>query len=63
MVGLSLMISQAFFYNAIFFGYTLILTKFYNVPADEGGLYLIPFAIGNFVGGLLIGNKFVIIAD
>src|SRR5262249_54864817 len=31
-VGLSLMAAQAFFYNAIFFTYALILTDFYGVP-------------------------------
>jgi len=57
-VGLSLMISQAFFYNAIFFSYALILTKFYDVDSSDVGLYLIPFAVGNFLGGLLIGKFF-----
>ena len=32
LVGLTLMASQAFFYNAIFFTYALVLTKFYHVP-------------------------------
>lgn len=49
------MISQAFFYNAIFFGYALILTNFYDVKPEDIGLYLIPFAIGNFFGCILIG--------
>lgn len=57
-VGLSLMVSQAFFYNAIFFGYALILSSFYDVPSADVGLYLIPFAFGNFLGGLLIGRFF-----
>ena len=30
-VGLTLMAAQAFFYNAIFFTYALVLTKFYSV--------------------------------
>eukprot|EP01111_Echinosteliopsis_oligospora_P011115 TRINITY_DN3589_c0_g1_i2.p1 TRINITY_DN3589_c0_g1~~TRINITY_DN3589_c0_g1_i2.p1 ORF type:complete len:542 (-),score=113.52 TRINITY_DN3589_c0_g1_i2:2124-3749(-) len=57
-VGLSLMISQAFFYNAIFFSYALILTEFYHVEAENIGLYLIPFALGNFFGCLIIGRFF-----
>ena len=47
-VGLSLMTAQAFFYNAIFFTYALILIDFYKVPSDDIGWYLLPFAAGNF---------------
>jgi len=57
-VGLSLMASQAFFYNAIFFTYALILTDFYGVPSDRVGWYLLPFAAGNFLGPVLIGRLF-----
>lgn len=57
-LGVVLMVSQAFVYNAIFFTYALILTKFYNVPADKVGLYILPFAIGNFLGPLLLGPLF-----
>jgi MFS family permease len=58
LVGLSLMAAQAFFYNAIFFTYALILTDFYGVPADHVGWYLLPFAAGNFLGPVLIGRLF-----
>lgn len=57
-VGLSLMAAQAFFYNAIFFTYALVLTDFYNVPSDHIGLYILPFAVGNFMGPLLLGRMF-----
>ncbi len=57
-VGLALMASQAFFYNAIFFTYALILTDFYHVPSDRIGWYLLPFAAGNFLGPVLIGRLF-----
>lgn len=57
-LGVVLMASQAFVYNAIFFTYALILTKFYNIPADKVGLYILPFAIGNFLGPLLLGPLF-----
>jgi MFS family permease len=57
-VGLSLMAAQAFFYNAIFFTYALILTDFYNVPSNHVGWYLLPFAAGNFLGPVLIGRFF-----
>src|SRR5437899_2602654 len=58
LVGLSLMAAQAFFYNAIFFTYALVLTDFYAVPADHVGWYLLPFAIGNFLGPALLGRLF-----
>jgi MFS family permease len=57
-VGLSLMAAQAFFYNAIFFTYALVLTDFYGVPADQVGWYILPFAAGNFLGPLLLGRLF-----
>jgi MFS family permease len=58
LVGLSLMASQAFFYNAIFFTYALVLTDFYGVASDHVGWYLLPFAAGNFLGPVLIGRLF-----
>ena len=57
-VGLGLMTSQAFFYNAIFFTYALVLIDFYQVPSDNVGWYLLPFAAGNFLGPLLLGRLF-----
>jgi MFS family permease len=57
-LGFVLMVSQAFFYNAIFFTYALVLVKFYGVPGGAVGWYLLPFALGNFLGPLLIGHWF-----
>ena len=57
-LALALMTSQAFLYNAIFFTYALVLTTFYAVPAKDTGLYLLPFAIGNFLGPVLLGHFF-----
>jgi MFS family permease len=57
-VGLCLMAAQAFFYNAIFFTYALVLTDFYGIRADQVGWYLLPFAAGNFLGPLLLGRLF-----
>src|SRR5258705_12205951 len=57
-LGLVLMASQAFFYNAIFFSYALVLTRFYGVPSDAIGWYMLPFAIRNFIGPLLLGPLF-----
>src|SRR3954468_15940356 len=58
LVGLALMGAQAFFYNAIFFTYALILTDFFGIAADQVGWYLLPFAAGNFLGPLLLGRLF-----
>ena len=57
-VGLSLFTGQAFLYNAIFFTYALVLTEVYGVNPSTVGLYLLPFAVGNFAGPLLLGRFF-----
>lgn len=57
-VGLALMAAQAFFYNAIFFTYALVLTKFYGVASGAVGWYLLPFAASNFLGPLVLGRLF-----
>jgi MFS family permease len=57
-LGASLMISQSFLYNAIFFTSTLVLGKLYGVPSESTPLYLIAFAVGNLVGPLTIGRMF-----
>ena len=58
LVGLALMIAQAFFYNAIFFTFALILTDFYGIESNRIGWYILPFAAGNFLGPLLLGRLF-----
>ena len=58
LLGLSLMIAQAFVYNAIFFTYALVLNRYFGVRADAAGLYLLPFAFSNFLGPLLLGHFF-----
>jgi MFS family permease len=57
-LGLVLMASQAFCYNAIFFTYALVLGRFYGIAPDRVGLYLLPFAVGNFLGPLVLGPLF-----
>ena len=61
LVGLTLLTAQAFFYNAIFFTYALVLTDFYDVPAERVGWYVLPLALGNFCGPLLLGRLFDVI--
>ena len=57
-LGLCLMAAQAFFYNAIFFTYALVLSRFFDIGAADVGLYLIPFAISNFIGPVILGPWF-----
>ncbi len=54
----ALMLTQAFLYNGVFFSYGLILTRFHGVAPARVGLYLVPFALGNFLGPLLLGPLF-----
>jgi MFS family permease len=58
LVGLCLMVAQAFFYNAIFFTFALVLTDFYGIASDQVGWYILPFAAGNFLGPLVLGRLF-----
>ncbi len=57
-LGFTLMVTQAFFYNAVFFTYGLVLLRYYDVPAPHLGLYLVPLALGNFLGPVLLGRLF-----
>jgi MFS family permease len=57
-LGASLMITQSFLYNAIFFTYSLVLTKIYGVPKGSTPYYFMVFAAGNLLGPLLIGRLF-----
>jgi len=57
-VGLALMAAQAFFYNAIFFTYALVLIQFYGIPAAQVGWYILPFALGNVLGPIVLGRLF-----
>jgi MFS family permease len=57
-LGVTLMATQAFCYNAIFFTYAMVLTRFYDVPAKDVGWFILPFALGNFTGPLILGPLF-----
>ena len=58
LLGFTMMVTQSFLYNAIFFSYTLVLQNFYNIPKDQTGYYFFPFAIGNLLGPLILGPLF-----
>src|SRR5213595_2589858 len=57
-LGFVLMLTQAFFYNAIFFTYALVLMRFYGVSEESVGGYLLPFALGNVLGPIVLGHLF-----
>jgi MFS family permease len=57
-LGLTMMITQSFLYNAIFFTYALVLQNFYHLDKSAAAIYFIPFAIGNLLGPLLLGHLF-----
>ena len=57
-LGLSLFIGQAFLYNSVFFTFALVLTKILKVETASAPWYLVPLAIGNFLGPLLLGRFF-----
>ncbi len=57
-LGIGLMVTQSFMYNAVSFTYPLVLTKYYGVLSNDVGFYILPFALGNFLGPLLLGRFF-----
>jgi MFS family permease len=57
-LGLTLMITQSFLYNAIFFTSSLVLQGFYGKTSSSAALYFFPFAVGNLLGPLLLGRFF-----
>jgi MFS family permease len=57
-LGTALMVTQSFLYNAVFFTYALVLSKFYEVPSEHIGIYILPFAAVNFCGPLILGRFF-----
>ncbi|MBW4033136.1 MAG: MFS transporter [Acidobacteria bacterium] len=57
-VGLTMMITQSFLYNAIFFTYALALQNFYGVDKSQTAFYFFPFAVGNLLGPLILGRLF-----
>jgi MFS family permease len=58
LLAFTLMVAQAFLFNAVFFTYGLVLTKAYQVPAQNIGIYVLPLALGNLMGPLFLGHLF-----
>ena len=57
-LGFTLMVTQAFFYNAVLFTYGLVLLRYYGIAAEKLGLFLVPLALGNWLGPILLGPLF-----
>jgi MFS family permease len=57
-LGLALFIGQAFIYNGVVFNLGGIFTSFYSVAASTVPVFLIVFAIANFLGPLFLGRLF-----
>jgi MFS family permease len=57
-LGLSLFVGQAFLYNAVFFTQALVLSTFFDVDSGKVGLYIVPLAVGNFLGPVVLGPLF-----
>ncbi len=57
-LGITMMVTQSFLYNAIFFTYALVLQNFYGTTPSSTQYYFFPFAIGNLLGPLLLGHLF-----
>jgi MFS family permease len=56
-----LLTAQAFLFNAVFFSYGLVLTTFHGVSEHSTGLYLLPLAVSNFLGPVLLAPLFDIV--
>jgi len=61
LLGFVLMVAQSFFYNAIFFTYAIVLSTFYGIPASRVSYYLLPFALGNVLGPIVLGRMFDVV--
>jgi MFS family permease len=57
-LGLALFIGQAFLYNGVTFNLGTLYTGFFGVSSSFVPVFLIVFALGNFLGPLLLGRLF-----
>lgn len=58
LLGLVLMVAQAFFFNAVFFSYGLVVKKFFQVTDRDLPMHLLPFAVASLLGPLILGRLF-----
>jgi MFS family permease len=57
-LGLALFVGQAFIYNGVTFNLGTLFTTFYDVTSSFVPVFIIIFAIGNFLGPLTLGRLF-----
>jgi MFS family permease len=57
-LGFTMMVTQSFLYNAIFFTYSLVLANFFHIPDEKIAWYFFPFAVGNLLGAVGLGHFF-----
>jgi len=57
-LGLALFIGQAFIYNGVTFNLGTLFSTFYGVSSGFVPVYIVIFAVGNFLGPLLLGRLF-----
>jgi MFS family permease len=57
-LGLALFIGQAFIYNGVTFNLGTLFSTFYSVSSGFVPVYIVIFAVGNFLGPLLLGHFF-----
>jgi MFS family permease len=57
-LGFTMMMTQSFLYNAIFFTEAIVLTTFFHVSASTAPKFILFFAAGNLLGPLTIGRLF-----
>ena len=57
-LALALMVGQSFFFNAVFFTYGLVVKKFFHLSDDQLPMQLLPFALGSFLGPIVLGPLF-----
>jgi MFS family permease len=58
LLGLALFVGQAFMYNAVTFDLGTIFTEFFKVSSGTVPVFIIIFALSNFMGPLLLGRLF-----
>ena len=57
-LGLALFVGQAFMYNALTFDLGTILGSFYDVASGTVPVFLVIYAVGNFLGPVTLGRLF-----
>jgi MFS family permease len=57
-LGLALFVGQAFLYNGVTFNLGTLFSTFYGVSSGFVPVYIIIFAVGNFLGPFLLGRLF-----